>query len=255
MAVPKKKRYKQIVRSRRSIKKVDLLKKQKINTSYFSNFNNRTSIISIPVIEQYRFDKDKGLKILVRTLDPKNFFCKNTCPVCHVTNSREIGLSCATMLYSTLGAQWVPFIPLWKTSWWHPKTIRSPWYHMRWDGINAWPLQKSYRRAYRPEWWMPKYQYNEHDKRIWRIYYHSLFMEAIVWGILERRKQYLNVWYRKPRDIYWGWDWLIKRSGHVKIDFINICRQIVYFFIIIIDDYILPQDLEEKVIKFINKFK
>ena len=38
MAVPKKKRYKQIVRSRRSLEKLNLLKKQNVNPSFYSNF-------------------------------------------------------------------------------------------------------------------------------------------------------------------------------------------------------------------------
>ena len=43
MAVPKKKRYKQIVRSRRSLQKVELVKRQNLGVSYFSNFDNRAT--------------------------------------------------------------------------------------------------------------------------------------------------------------------------------------------------------------------
>jgi hypothetical protein len=47
MAVPKKKRYKQIVRLRRSFEKINILKKHKIVINNYSNFTNvGSSIIS-----------------------------------------------------------------------------------------------------------------------------------------------------------------------------------------------------------------
>lgn len=71
MAVPKKKRYKQIVRSRRSLEKLNLLRKQKVNSTFYSNFI-------------YKFQTDIAN------------YGNNTCAYCDKSTSKRICLNCYT---------------------------------------------------------------------------------------------------------------------------------------------------------------
>lgn len=73
MAVPKKKRYKQIVRTRRSLNKTTLLKKQNINKSHYSSFS-----------------------FLNSKEEMKYIFSDNTCAYCSNNTSKKVCLNCYT---------------------------------------------------------------------------------------------------------------------------------------------------------------
>lgn len=257
MAVPKKKRYKQIVRSRRSLQKVELLKRQILPKSYFSNFNNRKSLVSIPVIEQYRFNRDKGYKKFIRILDPKTFNCVKTCCVCHITGKRDVGLSCVTTFYPFISQQWVNFEAPWRRSYWHPKAILSKWYWV--NHFWYWPEKKSYRRAYAPQWSMAKYGYTPFEKMCWHRYYDFLFQEAVLWGMYERDRVWRDTWWRRSYDLYAIWDFVLKRLGYLWLDILYFYNVFVYFWIILIDEiiidqYILTEAREKKIFEFFKKY-
>lgn len=73
MAVPKKKRYKQIINSRRSLQRIELLKKHNININRYSNF---TKVLPESEINYDLIDKNCG-------------FCSNG-------NSKKVCLNCYT---------------------------------------------------------------------------------------------------------------------------------------------------------------
>lgn len=76
MAVPKKKRYKQIVRSRRTTNNLNLLKKKKINSTKYSDFINIKNLKKSSII-----------------------FSDKTCTYCSQNKSKNICLNCYTTYF------------------------------------------------------------------------------------------------------------------------------------------------------------